>query len=196
MDSFDRIVVIFNPQSTGEAPRLAEQLRAELADRLPNMPVSMSPTEHAGHARDLAREAADTGRPLIVSVSGDGGYNEVVDGAMQAGNEDVVCAVMAAGNANDHRRTTGEQPLADAVLAGEVKPHRPAASDRRKRVGRADAVRAFLHRAGPDPGRRGGPGEGWQGLAQGDRVGGADLRPVPPLRDRAGGRHAGVALTA
>ena len=30
-------------------------------------------------------------------MSGDGGYNEVVDGAMQAGNDDVVCAVMAAG---------------------------------------------------------------------------------------------------
>ena len=27
----------------------------------------------------------------------------------------------AAGNANDHRRTTGEQPLADAIVAGQVK---------------------------------------------------------------------------
>jgi diacylglycerol kinase (ATP) len=119
--SFDRIVVIFNPQSTGEAPRLAEELRADLARRVPSMAVSLSPTEHAGHARDLAREAAGTGCPLIISVSGDGGYNEVVDGAMQAGNEDVVCAVMAAGNANDHRRTTAERPLADAVVAGEVR---------------------------------------------------------------------------
>jgi diacylglycerol kinase (ATP) len=119
--SFDRIVVIFNPRSTGEAPRLAEELGADLAGRLPTTVVSLSPTEHAGHARVLAREAAGTGRPLIISVSGDGGYNEVVDGAMQAGNEDVVCAVMAAGNANDHRRTTGERPLADAVVAGEVR---------------------------------------------------------------------------
>jgi diacylglycerol kinase (ATP) len=119
--SFDRIVVIFNPQSTGEAPRLAEELRADLAGRLPSMAVSLSPTEHAGHARDLAREAAGTGCPLIISVSGDGGYNEVVDGVMQGGNEDVVCAVMAAGNANDHRRTTAERPLADAVVAGEVR---------------------------------------------------------------------------
>jgi diacylglycerol kinase (ATP) len=119
--TFDRIVVIFNPQSTGDAPRLAEELRADLAARLPNTVVSLSPTEHAGHARDLAREAAGSGHPLIISVSGDGGYNEVVDGAMQAGNEDVVCAVMAAGNANDHRRTTAERPLADAVVAGEVR---------------------------------------------------------------------------
>ena len=120
-DFFDRIVVIFNPQSTGEAPRLAEELGADLAGRLPSTVVSLSPTEHAGHARDLAREAAGIGHPLIISVSGDGGYNEVVDGAMQAGNKDVACAVMAAGNANDHRRTTGERPLADAVVAGEVR---------------------------------------------------------------------------
>ena len=117
---YDRIIVIFNPQSTGPAPRLAEELRAELVDRLPGVPVSMSPTERAGHARELAEEAARTGRPLIISVSGDGGYNEVVDGAMRADNAEVVCAVMAAGNANDHRRTTRERPLTDAAVAGEV----------------------------------------------------------------------------
>jgi diacylglycerol kinase family enzyme len=77
-------------------------------------------TEHAGQARDLAREAARTGRPLLVSVSGDGGYNEVVDGAMQSGNEAVVCAVLPAGNANDHRRATRERPLADAIVTGSV----------------------------------------------------------------------------
>jgi diacylglycerol kinase (ATP) len=40
---------------------------------------------------------------------------------MQAGNDHAVAAVMAAGNANDHRRTTGERPMADAVVAGEVR---------------------------------------------------------------------------
>jgi diacylglycerol kinase family enzyme len=118
---FDRVVVIFNPQSTGQAPQLAEQLEIALADRLPDMPVRLCPTERAGHARELAADAAATGRPLIVSVSGDGGYNEVVDGVMQAGNRDVVCAVMAAGNANDHRRSTGEKPLADAIAEGEIR---------------------------------------------------------------------------
>ena len=118
---FDRVVVIFNPQSTGQAPQLAEELKIALADRLPDTPVRLCPTERAGHARELAADAAATGRPLIVSVSGDGGYNEVVDGVMQAGNQDVVCAVMAAGNANDHRRSTGQQPLADAIAEGEIR---------------------------------------------------------------------------
>ena len=118
---FDMIAVIYNPQSTGEAPQLAEQLRADLEQRLPGTPLRLCPTQRAGHARDLARETAWTGRPLIVSVSGDGGYNEVVDGVMQSGNPEAICAVLAAGNANDHRRTTKERPLVDAIVAAEVK---------------------------------------------------------------------------
>jgi hypothetical protein len=45
---FDRIVVIFNPKSTGEAPQLAEDLRADLARRLPTTPVSLSPPSTRG----------------------------------------------------------------------------------------------------------------------------------------------------
>lgn len=120
-DRFDRILVIFNPNSTGDAADQAEQLRADLTDRLPRTSVEIGPTEHAGHARDLAREAAGSPRTLVVSVSGDGGYNEVVDGVMQAGDTGTVCAVLGAGNANDHRRATRERPLADAIVAGEVR---------------------------------------------------------------------------
>lgn len=116
----DRVVLIFNPQSTGNAREQAEHLRDELADRAPQLPVRLLPTEHAGHARDLARAEAPTGRPLIVSVSGDGGYSEVVDGILTAPAGEAVAAVLPAGNANDHRRATRERPLADAILAGEV----------------------------------------------------------------------------
>jgi diacylglycerol kinase (ATP) len=44
----------------------------------------------------------------------------VVDGTMAAGNTAVVCAVLPAGNANDHRRATREQPLVDAIVAGSI----------------------------------------------------------------------------
>jgi diacylglycerol kinase family enzyme len=120
MASFDRAVLIFNPNSTGDAQLKAEELRDELSERLPELLVELVPTQHAGHARELARDAASTGRPLIISVSGDGGYNEVVDGAMRSGNASAVCAVLAAGNANDHRRTTRERPLADAIIGGKI----------------------------------------------------------------------------
>jgi diacylglycerol kinase family enzyme len=120
MASFDRVALIFNPNSTGDAERLAGELREELGRRLPELPVELLPTQHAGHARDLARDAVAGGRPLVVSVSGDGGYNEVVNGVMDAGNAEATCAVLAAGNANDHRRTTRRRPLADAIVEGAV----------------------------------------------------------------------------
>jgi diacylglycerol kinase (ATP) len=121
--TFESIVIIFNPNSTGDAPDLAEQLRARLADLLPYAAdITLQPTEHAGHAVELARDAAGAGGDvLVVSVSGDGGYNEVVNGVMQAGNPSAVCAVMAAGNANDHRRTTGTGPLEHAIAGGDVR---------------------------------------------------------------------------
>jgi diacylglycerol kinase family enzyme len=78
MHPFDRVVLIFNPNSTENASGLAAELRDELAVRQPDLPVMLQQTEHAGHAVDLARDAALTGCPLLVSVSGDGGYNEVV----------------------------------------------------------------------------------------------------------------------
>jgi diacylglycerol kinase (ATP) len=120
MRPFASVVLIFNPASTGDASALAAELCAELERRQPDLPVTLQPTQHAGHARDLARDAARTGRPLLVSVSGDGGYNEVVDGTLQAGNDAAVCAVLPAGNANDHRRATREQPLADAIVTGSA----------------------------------------------------------------------------
>jgi diacylglycerol kinase (ATP) len=119
---FDAIFVIYNPNSTGDAPELAAKLRDELTTGLPYTPQTrLLPTEYAGHAVDLAREAAGTPNALVVSVSGDGGYNEVVNGVMAAGDTDTVCAVVAAGNANDHQRTTARQPLPEAIAAGQVR---------------------------------------------------------------------------
>lgn len=119
---FDAITIIYNPNSTGDAPALAEALREELVELLPDAPdVRLQPTQRAGHAVDLAREAAAEGHSLVVSVSGDGGYNEVVNGVMAAGNPDAACAVLAAGNANDHSRVTARQPLAEAIAEGAVR---------------------------------------------------------------------------
>ncbi|MCF7551515.1 diacylglycerol kinase family protein [Pseudonocardia sp. WMMC193] len=113
--SYDRVVVVFNPHSTGDAQERAEELKSGLAERAADLPVELRPTEYAGHARVIAGE--ETGTPLIVSVSGDGGYNEVVDGVMKSDN-DAVAAVLAAGNANDHRRVVGRRPLLDAIVDG------------------------------------------------------------------------------
>ena len=53
--TFESIVVIFNPNSTGDAPKLAEELKASLAGLLPYAAdITLQPTARAGHAVELA----------------------------------------------------------------------------------------------------------------------------------------------
>lgn len=117
---FDRVVLIFNPGKAGMAARI-DDLQRDLAAALPGLPIELLPTEFAGHARDLARSVAEAGAPLIVSVSGDGGYNEVVNGVMDVPASRAVCTVLPAGNANDHHRSRPVRPLMGAIREGRVR---------------------------------------------------------------------------
>lgn len=117
-EPIDSVLVVYNPGSTGDADVLARGLRDDLASARPSLPVELRPTEYAGHAREIAREAASgAGHPLIVSASGDGGYNEVVNGILDVPGTGAAAAVLAAGNANDHRRVTARRPLLEAIVA-------------------------------------------------------------------------------
>ena len=129
MPVFDHIAIIYNPGSTGDAPKLARELKQKVNRNHKSIGIkaSLTPTKHAGHAIELAKKISLTyRRPLIVSVSGDGGYNEVINGAMQAKERSKtarpVTAVIGAGNANDHRRVMRSRPLIDLIKAGEPKP--------------------------------------------------------------------------
>lgn len=88
---------------------------------------TLYPTARAGDAIDIAYDVASKyARPLIVSVSGDGGYNEVINGVMSARKlfptQKPVVAVMAAGNANDHKRVMrGDTPLIRLIKHGKPK---------------------------------------------------------------------------
>ncbi|MDP5226522.1 MULTISPECIES: diacylglycerol kinase family protein [Arthrobacter] len=121
--AFDRIVLIFNPAPGGTPAAAAARLHAVLRERLPGTPVRLAPTAGPGHGRVLARSEAELpgdGRPLLISVSGDGGYHDVVNGAMEGGGR-AVCAVLGAGNANDHRRSTRTEPLLRAIERGHLR---------------------------------------------------------------------------
>jgi diacylglycerol kinase (ATP) len=96
-----RIVLIANPKSTGDGVAVANDLKAQIKEAFPSLPIRIAPTKRPGHAKQLARAAAKQTGTLIVSVSGDGGYNEVVNGAV-AGARQPLCVVHGAGNANDH----------------------------------------------------------------------------------------------
>lgn len=129
MSKFDHISIIYNPESTGDAPKLATELKQQIDRNHKSISVkaTLTPTKHAGHAIDLAKKAAlKYKRPLIVSVSGDGGYNEVINGAMQAKEHSKfsspVTAVVGAGNANDHRRVTRDKPLIELIKRAQPNP--------------------------------------------------------------------------
>ena len=117
---FDRIVLIYNPVNRRIPLTLAKQLQGDLVRRLPAVPVTLEATQYAGHARELAGGLAAAGQPLIVAVSGDGVYNEIVNGVMDVTGSDALTAVAAGGNANDHRRSTRRMPLVDAIVAAHA----------------------------------------------------------------------------
>lgn len=67
------------------------------------------PTRHAGHARELARQAAIDGWPVIGAAGGDGTAHEVAGGILDSGR-DATLAVMPLGSANDYAMALGLAP--------------------------------------------------------------------------------------
>jgi diacylglycerol kinase (ATP) len=100
---------------------MAKQLKKQLVAAMPKVSVRCIPTEHAGHAIEIAETIAREERiPLIVSSSGDGGYNEVINGVINSGNKQAVCMVLPAGNANDHSRTMQSKPVLELITKAKV----------------------------------------------------------------------------
>jgi diacylglycerol kinase family enzyme len=119
--TYSGIYIIYNPNSTGDSKSQAFGLKKALKAGIKGMTITCIATQRAGHGEELACELAKSEpRPLIISASGDGGYNEVVNGVVAAGNAQAVCAVVPAGNANDHSRTVQDGPLAKAIIKRHI----------------------------------------------------------------------------
>ena len=120
--SYSIIAIIYNPVSTGSSEDLARSFKDALQKRMPKQPIELIATKHAHHAEQLAYEIAMKSKhPLIISSSGDGGYNEIVNGVMKAQNEGrtVTTSVLPAGNANDHYRNLNKESLIDLIVEGK-----------------------------------------------------------------------------
>lgn len=120
---YSDVAIIYNPISTGDAPGNARRLHRQLRAAFPKVHVELLPTEDAGHADTLAYGFAGKHKnPLIISASGDGGYNEVINGALRAQEEGAkpICAVLPSGNANDHARSVQQQPLLQLIKKGRI----------------------------------------------------------------------------
>ena len=101
----DRPLLIVNPRSGGG---LSESRWARLAGAVAEGlgPFDTQLTQPPDHARELAYEAAQAGRRLVVAVGGDGTLNEVVNGLMEAGQGPTTeVAILPRGTGGDFRRT-------------------------------------------------------------------------------------------
>lgn len=91
-----RVLIIVNPISgRGDADRRAREVERGLAQAGCN--VRRTVTERAGHAVELAREAAETGVDAVLVCGGDGTVNETLEGL--AGSRTAL-AQMPLGTAN------------------------------------------------------------------------------------------------
>lgn len=118
MPKYEHITVIYNPKSTGKSALLARKFVSAAKKAYPKAKTTLIPTKFATHAEKIAeKEAKKKGSVLLVSSSGDGGYNEVINGRMKVKRplQNITTAVLPAGNANDHSRTMHREPLTDRL---------------------------------------------------------------------------------
>lgn len=116
MSRTHNITIVFNPISTGNSKKNAYQLKQKLDD---HFSVTVTATEYPGHAEAIASDITAEGKPhLIISSSGDGGYNEIINGVLKNKHHShIVTAIIPSGNANDHYQALStDQDLADRIL--------------------------------------------------------------------------------
>ena len=110
-----RALLIINPRATSMTGRDAGLVVRALGSRLE---LDTRQTEYRGHAGKLAAESAVGGYDLVVTFSGDGTVNEVVNGLMRipdAGRRPALAPVPG-GGANVFARTLGLPPDAGTAV--------------------------------------------------------------------------------
>jgi diacylglycerol kinase family enzyme len=118
-----RALLIINPRATAMTGRDAGLVVRALGSRLE---LDTRQTQYRGHAGELAAASAAQGYDLVVTFSGDGTVNEVVNGLMQAPEGRPALAPIPGGGANVFARTLGlpaeaggaVQRILSAVAAG------------------------------------------------------------------------------
>ncbi|MEN8163000.1 MAG: diacylglycerol kinase family protein [Acidobacteriota bacterium] len=137
------IPVVFNPTAGGGRARYQ---RKELEDAATREGVSLDwwATEAAGHAVDLAADAAGRGHPLVLAFGGDGTYNEVARGLL---GTETAMGIVPAGTTSVLAYEFGvPRPVGvslEALLGGVDRVMRVGHTDR-------DDIIVIMLSAGPD----------------------------------------------
>ncbi|NGO70711.1 diacylglycerol/lipid kinase family protein [Streptomyces boncukensis] len=103
-----RALLVVNPAATTTSARTRDVLTHALAS---DLKLEVATTEYRGHARDLARRAAESGSAeLVIALGGDGTVNEVVNGLLHHGPDPAALpglAVVPGGSTNVFARALG-----------------------------------------------------------------------------------------
>ena len=123
MSQYSSVTIIYNNVSTGDSEENARTFARKLERTQYKGNISLRATERADHARQIAYDIAKKEtHPLIISSSGDGGYNEVINGALEAADatHTPVTGLLPSGNANDHYKQLHQPHVIDRIESGTV----------------------------------------------------------------------------
>ncbi len=109
-----RMKIILNPMTDNGRGKLQQEKISSLV--APHEFVELVLSEYAGHARELAREAAAAGYEVVVAAGGDGTVHEVVNGIMEA-ERPVKLGVIPIGSGNDFAYANGIPRDVDEAVA-------------------------------------------------------------------------------
>lgn len=121
MSTIKKIIIIYNPNSTGNGELNAKELQEKLAG-LP-IHVTLQPTNFAGHAEEIARDEAAANETMLISSSGDGGYHEIINGILSHAKQanTLIAGLLPSGNANDHYHAVHAGDLVERIGRGDIK---------------------------------------------------------------------------
>lgn len=101
MTAVARIFLIVNTNATRHSPRRQRHVQDVLSIE---HKIETAVTTHKGHAIDLAREAADNGAEIVVTLGGDGTVNEAINGIAHS---QTALGILPGGHTNVLARTLG-----------------------------------------------------------------------------------------
>src|SRR5690348_15778483 len=134
-----RVVLVVNPFATRVSEERLAEVRAEL-ERVAELDIVL--TEHPGHATELVTDAGRGGAEAVVVFSGDGGFNEALNGL----ESDVPIGFLPGGGTSVLPRALG-LPRDTVAAARQIADALAARRARRVSLGRVNG-RRFAFGAG------------------------------------------------
>ena len=121
-----RVFLIVNTNATRHSPRRQRLVQEMLAS---SHKLETAVTTHKGHATELAREAAEDGFDIVVTLGGDGTVNEAINGVAHS---HTALGILPGGHTNVLARTVGIPRQLDRAV---VQLLRDIAHGRRRSLG-------------------------------------------------------------